>query len=197
MNERHYELFDAAENKIPVEEVDRSEVPPDVFKDFNWGDTLLLRTHTKDITGPLTLSFPSLVQAQYQFGKEAEFEINLGANLQVGQQISLQNSFDFIPGHPFTLQKAAIDSLDANNLGVTLSFAGEGFETIQVNPVPFPDPPPQGGSSGPCSDFPGCFYTSTSLIPSPDNLYRLAVSGEEHFVTGPWSLTFDPGKTTP
>jgi len=197
MNDRHFQVVDAAGSEIPVEEVDRSEVNPDVFKDFAWGDTILLRTRTKPVTGQLTLTFPTLVRAQYQFGQEAEFTIDLGTDLQPGQRIPLEQSFDFLPGYPFTLRQVAIDNLAAGALGVTLTFAGEGYETILVNPVPFPDPPPQGGSSGPCTDFPGCFYTSTSLPPSADNLYRLAVGGLEHTIQGSWSLSFDLEETTP
>jgi hypothetical protein len=193
LNERHFQLFDATGNEIPVEEVERSEVNPDVFDDFQWGDTILLRTRTKQMSGPLRLTFPTLVRAQYQFGKEAEFAIDLGMSPQPGQRIPLQNSFDFIPGHPFTLREMVIDSLTADGMGVTLTFAGQGFETIMVNPVPFPDAPPQGGSSGQCADFAGCFYTSTSLTPSADGNYRIAVSGVEYAVQGPWSLSFDPG----
>jgi hypothetical protein len=191
MNERHFQLLDATGKEIQVEEVERSEISPDVFKDFNYGDTLLLRTDTKQISGPLKLTFLTLTQAQYQFGKEAEFSIELGTNVQPGQHTPFQKSFDFIPGHPFTLRQVTIDSRQADALGVTLSFAGQGFETIQVDPVPLPDPPPQGGSSGQCSDFTDCFYTSTSLTSSADNTYRLAVTGEEHTIQGPWSLTFD------
>ncbi len=191
LNERHFQLFDATGNEIPVEEIERSEVNPDVFNDFQWGDTLLLRTRTKQVSGPLRLTFPALVRAQYQFGKEAEFDIDLGTNPQSGQRIPVQKSLDFIPGHPFTLQEVVIDSLTADGLGATLTFAGQGFETIMVNPVPFPDPPPQGGSSGQCADFTGCFYTSTSLTPGTDGHYHLAVSGVEYTIQGPWSLSFE------
>jgi hypothetical protein len=197
LNERHFQLFDATGNEIPVEEIERSEVNPDVFNDFQWGDTLLLRTRTKQVAGPLRLTFPALVRAQYQFGKEAEFEIDLGTDPQPGQPIPIQKSLDFIPGHPFTLREVVIDSLTADGLGATLIFAGQGYETIIVNPVPFPDPPPQGGSSGQCADFPGCFYTSTSLTPSTDGHYRLAVSGVEYAVQGPWSLSFELDGTAP
>jgi hypothetical protein len=191
LNEHHFRLFDATGSEIQVEEVERSEVNPEVFKSFQWGDALLLRTRTKQVTGPLTLTFPTLVQAQYQFGKEAEFAIDLGASTQPGQHIPFQKSFDFIPGHPFTLREVVIDSMAVDGLGVTLTFAGQGYETILVNQLPFPDPPPQGGSSGQCADFPGCFYTSTSLIPGTNNQYRMAVSGVEHTVQGPWSLSFE------
>jgi hypothetical protein len=191
LNERHYQLFDATGNEIPVEEIERSEVNPDVFKDFQWGDTILLRTRIKQVSGPLKLTFPTLVRAQYQFGQEAEFDIDLGTSLQPGQRMPFQKSFDFVTGHPFSLREVAIDSLTADAMGVTLTFAGQGFETIMVNPVPYPDPPPQGGSSGQCADYQGCFYTSTSLTPSADGLYRLAVSGVEYAVQGPWSLSFE------
>jgi hypothetical protein len=191
LNERHFQLFDATGNEIPVEEIERSEVNPDVFNDFQWGDTLLLRTQSKQVSGPLRLTLSALVQAQYQFGKEAEFTIDLGTSPQPGQRIPFQKSFDFILGHPFALREVVIDSLTADGVGVTLTFAGQGYETIMVNPVPFPDPPPQGGSSGQCADFPGCFYTSTSLTPGTDGRYRLAVSGVEYVVQGPWSLSFD------
>jgi len=71
------------------------------------------------------------------------------------------------------------------------------YETILVNPVPFPDPPPQGGSSGHCADFPGCFYTSTGLTPNAENHYRLAVGGLEYSVQGSWSLSFELQETAP
>jgi hypothetical protein len=192
LNERRFQLFDATGSEFPLEEVDRSQVNPDVLKDFQWGDTILLRVHTKNMTAPFKLTFPALVQSQSQFGKEAEFTLDLGVNPQPGQRIPVQKSFDFIPGYPFTLKEAAIDSLTTDGLGITLFFAGKGYETILVNPVPFPDPPPQGGSSGPCADFPDCFYTSTGFTPNPDNHYRLAVSGVDHAIQGPWSLSFEP-----
>jgi hypothetical protein len=191
LNERHFQVFDAAGNEIPVEEIDRSQVNPDVFNDFQWGDMLLMHTHTKQVAGPLRLTFTTLVQAQYQFGKEAEFAIDLGPALQPGQRIPLEKKFDFIPGYPFTLRQVSVDSLSAGQVGVTLTFAGQGYETIQVNQVPFPDPPPQGGSSGQCADFPGCYFTSTSFTSSPDNHYNLAVGGLEHVIQGAWSLSFD------
>jgi hypothetical protein len=197
LNERHFKLFDAAGNAIPVEEIDRSQVNPDVFNDFQWGDTLLLRTHTTQVAGPLKLTFSTLVQAQYQFGKEAEFAIDLGPTLQPGQRIPLEENFDFIPGYPFTLRQLTVDSLTGGQVGVTLTFAGQGYETIQVNQVPFPDPPPQGGSSGPCADFPGCYYTSTSFTHSPDNHYNLSVGSLEHVVQGAWSLSFEIGQAAP
>ena len=196
LNEHHFQLLDATGKEIPLEEIERSEINPDVFKDFHWGDTLLLRTHTQHLTGPLTLNFPTLVQAQNQFGKEAEFTIDLGASLQAGQSIPFQKDLNFIPGHPFTLREVTIDSLDASGSGVTFKFEGQGYETIevnQVNPTPLPDSQPQGGSSGQCTDFPDCFYTSTNLTPGTDNHYHLAVTGVEHTVQGPWSLSFDPG----
>jgi hypothetical protein len=197
LNERHFKLFNAAGDEIPLEEIDRSQVNPDVFSDFQWGDTLLLRTHTQQLTGPLKLVFSTLVQAQYQFGKEAEFAIALGPTLQPGQRIPFEKNFDFIPGYPFALRQVTIDSLSGGQVGVTLTFAGQGYEAIQVNQVPFTDPPPQGGSSGPCADFPGCFYTSTSFTPSLDNHYNLAIGGLEHIVQGAWSLSFDLGGAKP
>jgi hypothetical protein len=197
LNERHFQLFDATGSEIPVEEVDRSKVNPDVFKDFSWGDTLLLRARTKSVTGPLKLTFPTLVQSQYQLGKAAEFTIDLGASPQIGQRVPLQKNFDFIPGQPFALREVTIDSQNDNSLGVTLYFEGPGFETIMVDPVPFPDPPAGGGSSGQCADFPGCFYASTSIIRSADGQYHLAVSGVEYTVQGPWSLSFDLNGTRP
>jgi hypothetical protein len=197
LNEHHFQLFDATGSEIPVEEVERSEVNPDVFNDFQWGDTLLLRTRTKQVTGPLTLTFPTLVRSQYQFGKEAEFDIDLGVSPQPGQRIPIQKSFEFIPGHPFILRDVAIDSLTAAGLGVTLTFESQGNETIMVNPVPFPDPPPQGGSSGQCADFPGCFYTSTSITSGTEDHFHLAVSGVEYRVQGPWSLSFELEGTAP
>lgn len=191
MNERHFKLTDVSGVEIPVAEIDRSEVNPDVFKDFPWGDTLLLRTRTKPVNGPLQLTFPTLVKSQYQPGKEAEFTIDLGANPRSAQQIPFQQTFSFIPGHLFTLREVRVDTQEQNKLGVTLKFEGQGYETIQVDPAPFPDPPPQGGSSGQCADFAGCFYTTTSITRGADNLYHLMVSGVDYQVQGSWSLTFD------
>lgn len=199
-NKQPARLTDATGAEIPIESVDLSDGYDEVFKD-DWVDIILFRTRTQKIIAPMTLTFPTLIREMINFGKEADFKVDLGKDIQTGKKIPFQNNLNFISGHSFTLKEISIDILEPNNpnkLHTVFFFEGKGFEGIVVGQTNLPPLPPGmgggGGSNGDTCDenFPGCFYAETDLVMSPEGSYPLHVDDVRFAVDGPWSLSFNP-----
>ena len=206
-NGQNARLTDATGAEIRIEKVDLAQInginTNKVF-DFNGSDWVLYRTHTRQITGPLMLTFPTLVREDFGFGEEANIKISLGKDIRTGKKISLGNNLDFIPEHPFILKEVSIEAIAANHFVAAFYFEGKRFETItveQLTPLPFSpknfsvEPGRRAlGTSGVCDNlyFPGCFYNERTMEINPEGLYSLHVNGVSFTVEGPWVLSFNP-----
>ncbi len=190
LDNRYAHLVDASGAEIALEEVDRSEVSEQALQGLEARDLVLFRTKTRPASGALTLSFDYLIKDVYSLGDETGFEISLPADLQADQHLPQDRKFDFVPGWPFTLKEVWVTDAQPDALGVVVTFAGQGIETIEVQPVP-PDVDFMGSSSGTCEDFDGCFYNETRFPRVANGVYRLRVSSIAYLTPGPWSLRFD------
>jgi hypothetical protein len=200
MDKQPARLTDASGAEIPIEELDRSEVNAAVFDDFNWPGVILYRAKIRQINGPLTLTFPTIVNhisgtTPAGFGKEAVFQVNFDKESKTAKMIPIHRTFNFIPGYPFTIKQIEMENTDGNQVDVKVYFEKD-LENVILQEEIIQGDVGTGGINGGCvSDQTSpCIYHEFTMKMNPEGLYTFHIYEADVYRNGPLVLTFPGSK---
>jgi hypothetical protein len=188
-------MTDTNGNRIPFEAV-QSEPQDNTVYDPNkvaW----IYRTNQKAFAAPLTLS---LSWVEMQIAPQIPFELDLGANPQIGQTWEINRDLTF-EGHAIRLLSAQLVKSDDPQWASSLKFTYEDKEySIFINVM---DDIPQtplievmggGGGGGPLTAIKFAWMNYGEI---PSGLRRFTISaGVPYRINGPWQVIWTPPPST-
>ena len=190
-----FKLTDANGNRIPFEET-RSEPQDNTVYDPNkvaW----IYRTNQKAFAAPLTLTLPWI---EMQITPQIPYELDLGANPQIGQTWDINRDLTF-EGHTIRLLSAQLVKSDDPQWASSLKFTyvdKEGGIFIDVM-----DDVPQkplmevmggGGGGGALTEIKSVWMNYGEI---PSGLRRFTISASMPYrVNGQWQVVWNPPTTT-
>ena len=197
-------LTDDAGQEVPIEPVQLNA--PYVEGHSPWS----YRTNRKALAGPLTFTIPSIPITS--FASEADFELDLGPDPQIGQAWKLNHDFQ-VEGHTIRLLSARLEESPSQQhagdpcawqkVNLEFSFAGDvpgiGATLSDLAPEPTPEKGCVSGSwggGGPAPE-PTKFTASLGYIDIPRGRHRFSMAATiPQLIAGPWQITWQPPTTS-
>ena len=187
-------MTDANGNRIPFEET-RSEPQDNTVYDPNkvaW----IYRTNQKAFAAPLTLTLPSV---EMQIAPQIPFELDLGANPQIGQTWEINRDLTF-EGQTVRLLSAQLVKSDDPQWASSLKFTYEDKEggifidvMDDVPQKPLIEVNGGGGGGGPLTGKKLAWMNYREI---PNSLRRFTISASmPYHINGQWQVVWNPPTT--
>jgi hypothetical protein len=188
-------MTDANGNRVPFEET-QSEPQDNTVYDPNkvaW----IYRTNQKAFAAPLTLTLPWI---EMQIAPRTPFELDLGANPQIGQTWEINRDLTF-EGQPVRLLSAQLVKSDDPQWASSLKFTYEDKEggifidvMDEVPQKPLIEVNGGGGGGGPLTEIKSAWMNYGEI---PSGLRRFTISASMPYrINGQWQVVWNPPSST-